>query len=110
MLSTALIVFALHRPVAPPVVQITPAAVQTVASVPDAEIQARVDAAVAKAVGQVHAQQAAQTKQLISDLRQARASLLLAAQEFEYDRKRTGAASILAGMQGPPNRSQGEVR
>jgi hypothetical protein len=111
MLSAALIVFALHRPAAaPPSMPIPPAGVQTVASVPDSEIQARVDAAVSKAVGQVQSQQAAQTKQLISDLHEARASLLLAAQEFEYNQKRAGAASILAGLQGPPNRNQGDVQ
>jgi hypothetical protein len=104
MLSAALIVFALHRPAAPPVVQIAPAGVQTVATIPEAEIQARVDAAVAKAVGQVQMQQAAETRQLISDLHQARGSLLLAAQEFEYNQKRAGASSILAGLQRPPNR------
>jgi hypothetical protein len=104
MLSAALVVFALHRPAAaPPVVQIAPPQVQTVAAVSDSEIQARIDAAVAKAVSQVNTQQAERTKQLVSDLRQARASVILAVQELEYNQKRAGASSIQA-LYRPPSR------
>jgi hypothetical protein len=109
MLSAALVVFALHRPAQGPVVQFAPAGVQTVATVPPSQLQGLIDGAVAKAVGQVQVQQAAETRQLISDLREARASLLLARQEYEYDQKRAGATRILAGMR-PPNRDLGEAK
>jgi hypothetical protein len=104
MLSAALVVFAMHRPAAPPVVQIAPAGVQTVATASDFEIQTRVDAAIARTMAPIQAQQAEQTKQLVSDLHQARASLLLAAQELEYNQKRANAGIIVARVQGPPNR------
>jgi hypothetical protein len=113
MLSTALIVFALHRPaVAPPIVQIAPAGVAQIATVAasDVDIQARIDAAVAKAVGQVQVRQAAETRRLISDLHDARASLLLAKQEYDYEQKRFGTSRILAGAQPPPDRTQGDLR
>jgi hypothetical protein len=108
MLSTALVVFALHRPAAaPPVVQIAPAAVQTVAAVSDTEVQARIDAAVAKAVGQMESREAHKTRELISDLQQTRARLLIAAQEFDNTQKRDGARLLRAGMFTPPDRANG---
>ena len=113
MLSAALIVFALYRPAqAPPVVQIATPGVEHVATAPVSgqEIQSQIDAAVAKAVGRVQVQQAAQVRQLISDLHDARASLLLARQEFDFDRRRSGTGRILMGAQRPPEGTQGVVQ
>jgi hypothetical protein len=103
MLSVALVVFALHRPAPAPVVVATaPAPAQTTAAVSDSEIQARVDIAVARAVGQIQERQTQQTKALIAQLHDARASLLLARQEYDFDMKRAGAGKISAGLLRPP--------
>jgi hypothetical protein len=81
--------------------------VQTVATVSDAEIQARVDAAVAKAVGEVQKSQTLQTKSLIADLAEARYRLQLAADQYDQSLKRSGARWLTAGLVGPP---QGDLQ
>jgi anti-sigma factor RsiW len=103
LLSAALVVFALTRPAPAPNVAIAPAPVGTVlAAVSDADMQARIDAAVARAVGQAQTRQAQQTKQLISELDDARSRLLLASQELDFNSRRESASLITAGVYGPP--------
>src|SRR5579883_799682 len=80
MLSAALMVFALHRPAPAPVVSVAPAPAQTVAAaqpaMSEADVQARIDAAVAKAVERVEARQDAKLQEAKTDLEQARRRLL----------------------------------
>jgi len=106
MLSTALVVFALHRPAPAPVVNVAPAPAQTVAAaapgLTDAEVQVRIDAAVTKAVVGVEARQKAQLEQVKADLDGARQRLLLASQEFDYNSKRQGAHYVTTGVVAPP--------
>jgi hypothetical protein len=102
MLSAALVVFALYRPAPAPVVQIAPAGVRTVAAASDSEIQARIDAAVAKSIGEVEARQVLKTNQLVADLEQARHRLLMAAEEYDQSQRRSGAGKLLAGFYAPP--------
>ncbi len=104
MLSAALVVFAFHRPApAPATVAIAPAAAQTaIAPVSDTEIQARIDAAVAKAVGAVEARHAQETKQLVADVEQARQRLQLAAEEYDQNQRRNKTAMLVAGFYNPP--------
>lgn len=104
MLSAALVVSALHKPApAPvPVAQAPAAAVQTVATVSDADIQARIDTAVAKAVAGVQARQAQEAKQLVAEVEQARQRLQLAAEQYEYSEKRAGSQRVVAGLLNPP--------
>jgi hypothetical protein len=102
MLSAALVVFALYRPAPAPVVPIAASRVKTVAAVSDAEIQARIDAAVAKGIGEVEARQALKTKELVADLEQARHRLLMAAEEYDQSQRRNGAGKLMAGFYAPP--------
>jgi anti-sigma factor RsiW len=102
MLSAALIVFAVTRQA--PVTQVAtappataPAVVRTVS---DAEIQARVDAAVAQVVE-------AKTKELVAEVHQTRQLLLFATEEFEKSMKRNRTQVIASGQYGPPP-EQGE--
>jgi hypothetical protein len=105
MLSAALVVFALHRPAPAPVVSVAPAPVQTVAAaspgLTEAEVQARVDAAVAKAVAPLEARQKAQLEQVKGDLEGRRQRLILA-EQFVYNSKRDNASLISAGLMAPP--------
>jgi anti-sigma factor RsiW len=102
MLSTALIVFAFHKPAPAPEARNAPVEIRTVATVPDSDIQSRIDAAVAKAVGSVEARHATQTKQLAVELDNARMGLRLAAQEFDQAQRRAGSRVITAGLLNPP--------
>jgi anti-sigma factor RsiW len=110
MLSAALIVSALNRPAPAPAVQMAPPVVRAV-SVSEADIQARVDTAVAKAVAEVEARQQRQTRQILADLEESRRRLLVAADEFDYVNKRDGATMISAGLVGPPQfRGTGDMK
>lgn len=110
MLSAALVVFAITRPAPVPVVQVAPAVAKTVA-VAESDLQARIAAAVTEAVAQVEARQQGQTRQILADLDESRRRLVLAAQEFEYYRRREGATLISAGLVGPPpERGRGEAK
>jgi hypothetical protein len=106
MLSAALVLFALHRPAPAPVVSVAPAPVQTVAAaspgLSEAQVQARIDAAVAKAVAPLEARQQAQLEQVKADLDGARQRLILAAQEFDYNHKRERASMVAYGVMAPP--------
>src|SRR5262245_44643585 len=94
MLSTAILVSALTRPV--PVLQVaTPspaASVQPVSPVSNAEIQARIDAridaAVSTAVAAAETRRDSRERQLVADLERTRVGLLLAADELERARRR----------------------
>lgn len=108
MLSIALVVFALHKPAPAPVAAVAPtAAVATVATVSDTEIQARIDAAVAKAVGDAEARQTVKTKQATAELDMMRQRLLLAAEELDNSQKRNGSRLLRASNYGPP---ESEIR
>jgi hypothetical protein len=105
MLSAALVVFALHRPAPAPVVSVAPATVQAVAAgapgLTEAEVQARIDAAVAKAVAPLEARQKTQLEQVKADLDGARQRLILAEQEFDYNYKKEGAGMVSARVYVP---------
>jgi len=109
MLSAALVVFAFYRPAPAPVPQTAPAVVRTVAAVPDSEIQARIDSAVAKGVAEIEARQVLKTKELVAEVDHARRGLLLAAQELEYAQRRRGTERLNAGLLLPP-RNDGDDR
>jgi anti-sigma factor RsiW len=105
MLSAALVVFALQRPAPAPVVNVAPASAQTVAAagpaMTEVEVQARIDAAVAKAVAPLEARQKMQMEQVKADLDGARQRLILAEQEFDYNNKRQATNLITAGVMKP---------
>jgi anti-sigma factor RsiW len=93
MLSAALVVFALSRPPAPqpaPLRPEAPAAAVTAApsAVSDEQIQARIDAAVAKAIDAGEQRQVEKTRSLVAELETARQRLSLAAEEYELNSKR----------------------
>jgi hypothetical protein len=98
MLSIAILVSAMTRPA--PVIQ--PAPVTAVQPISDAEIQARIDAAVAKAVAGSETRQEMRNRQLVSEVGQARQQLLWAASEFELMRKRSNVGVVSAGLYAPP--------
>jgi hypothetical protein len=103
MLSAALVVFAIYRPApAPAPIASAPITVAAAAGPSEAAIKAAIEAAVAKAVGEVETRQAIQTKALVADLDNARQQLLFAAQEFDLAQKRNGAARLTAGLYAPP--------
>ena len=81
MLSVALVVSAVMRtaPAGPVVIDRPTAPVTTVS---DTEIQARIDVAVAKAVGE-------KTAQMVADLEDARRRLQVAAAEYDISQKRS---------------------
>jgi anti-sigma factor RsiW len=110
MLSAALLVFAVSRPGPAPVAQTAPSAVKTVAMVSDTDIQARIDAAVAKALGDVEARHVQQTKQLVADVEQARQRLQLAAQEMDQAQRRNGSRVLSAGLYNPPPADMGDLK
>jgi hypothetical protein len=105
LLSAAIVVFALNRPAPAPVVQLAPAPIHTVAAaapaLTEAEIQARIDTAVAKALGPVEARQQHELEAVRADLDGARRRLILAEQEYDYNNKRDSASLIRAGLMAP---------
>ncbi len=112
MLSAALIFYSL-RPV--PVRQIAaapPPAAQVVrpASLSDAQIQARIDTAVAKAVAQSEARQTQNTQALVAELERTRQRLLIAAGEFDYYQKKANQLVISANNYSMPPLGNPEVK
>ena len=89
MLSAALVVFALIRPVpiAGPVASAVPATAAP-AHLSDAEIQERVDAAVARAMAAGERQQTEKARAMVAELETARRQLSLAAEEYDLSVKR----------------------
>ena len=106
MLSIAILVSAL-RPAGQ--IAVRPGAPQVVQTVSDAEIQSRIDNAVAKAVAQVDARQTGKTKQLVADLESTRQRLLWAASEFDLYQKRAKTVQVLASY-GPPRADNGDLK
>jgi hypothetical protein len=105
MLSVALLVSAgrvLDPPKAPPVV--------AVAQIADADIQNRIESAVAKAVAEVDARQTQKTAQLVADLEDARRKLLLAAAEYDWSQKRATNVRISASAYQMPRVDNGEAK
>ncbi len=113
LLSAALVVFALTRPapvqlvrqVQVPAAPTTQAA-QTVQTVPEAAIQARIDQAADRAV-------AARTRQLDAEVaaeRQERQKLLLVAAELDVASRRQHALYMTASGYGPPRQPAGEAK
>lgn len=102
MLSAALVVFAFHRPApAPgPMIALQPAGVTRIGT--DADIRPIIDAAVAKAVGDLEVRQTEKTKQLVAEVEQTRQRLQLAAEEFTRSQKRSNSAMVVAGLFTPP--------
>ena len=78
---------------------ITPAAVQTLS---DTDIQARIDAAVAKALEAAETRQADRITQLASQVQQTRLRLQWAADEFERAEKRNRVLTMASSGLGPP--------
>jgi len=111
MLSGAIVFSALHAPVGQ--VAELPKPVTVVQSLSEAEIQARVDAAVgpavAKAIAATEVRQAEKFRQVTAELEQTRQRLLWAASEYEMQGKRNRTAVLSAGLyQAPP--SSGEPK
>ena len=99
MLSVAILFSALTRPV--PVIQLAPP-VMAVKPVSDADIQARIDAAVSKAVAESETRNDARNRQLVADVERASQRLLWAASEFELLQKRSNVGVVSAGLYAPP--------
>ena len=108
MLSVALLVSAVMRPA--PVGRVSdPPKASPVAAVPgmhgvsDADIQTRIDNAVAKAVAEMDARQTQRTAQLVADLGNARAKLLVAAAEYDWSEKRANRQRMTASAYQMPS-------
>jgi anti-sigma factor RsiW len=114
MLSAALLVSAVMRPA--PAGRVVPDPPKATASkttamvqpVADAEIQARIEAAVAKAVTQIELRQTQKTAQLVADLEDARKRLLLAAAEYDMSQKRV--TTLRASAYELPSLGGGEAK
>jgi hypothetical protein len=105
MLSAALVVFAMYRPAPAPAPIAPPAVMATVAAPPAVDVQALVDAAVAKA----EERQAVKTAAIMVDLANAQKQLLWAAEELEQTQKRNAVRIAGLGIYGPPAEN-GEMR
>jgi anti-sigma factor RsiW len=95
------------RPMTPVTAGMTPAPAPVVQTVADADIQARVDAAVMKAVAQVEARQDARTKQLVAEVESTRRRLLMAAGELDISQRRV--TTLRASMYNMPA-AQGDLK
>jgi hypothetical protein len=110
MLSAALLGSAWMRPAPvgrvpdPPKATAVVAGAGLVQPVSDAELQPRIDAAVAKAVSQIESRQIQKTAQLVADLEDARRKLVLAAAEYDMSQKRarvlTSSAYVMPPVRG----------
>jgi hypothetical protein len=105
MLSAALVVFAMYRPAPAPAPVAPPAVMATVAPPPAVDVQALVNAAVAKA----EERQAVKTAAIMADLANAQKQLLWAAEELEQSQKRNAVRIAAMGIYGPPAEN-GEMR
>jgi hypothetical protein len=76
----------------------------------DADIQNRIESAVAKAVAEVDARQTQKTAQLVADLEDARKRLLLAAVEYDMSQKRSNTLRVSASSYQMPGIGAGEVK
>jgi hypothetical protein len=107
MLSVALLVSALVSPPMRPApaghVSGVPQASPGATRVSDADIQARIDNAVAKAIAEVDARQTRKTAQLVADLRNERTKLLVAAAEYDWSQKRANSQRMTASAYQMPH-------
>ncbi|HMC57665.1 MAG TPA: hypothetical protein VKJ01_00605, partial [Candidatus Solibacter sp.] len=87
-----------------------PKASSVVAHVSDADIQTRIDNAVAKAIAEVDARQTRKVAQLVADLRNERTKLLVAAAEWDWSQKRANGQRISASAYQMPRIGAGEVK
>jgi anti-sigma factor RsiW len=110
MLSAAILVSALTRPAPAPVVMAPAPAAIAAASLPDAQIDRRVRVAVEQAMAQSEMRHVRQTKELVSELEQSRQRLLVAAQEFDFSRKRDKVRIMATSQYGPPARDDGDAK
>lgn len=113
MLSVALLVSALMRPAPVGRVSDPPKASAVVAGpgMPGpyaADIQNRIDNAVAKAIAEVDARQTQKTAQLVADLRHERTKLLVAAAEYDWSQKRANSQRMTASAYQMPRVENGE--
>ena len=104
MLSAAIVVYAL-RPAPAPVLPKAPQ--QIVQAVSAADIEARIDAAVARAAAQWETRQAENNRQLVKDLETARKRLEWAAAELDLSERRGLRDHMLASNYGGPNQNGG---
>lgn len=105
MLSVAIVVYAL-RP-SPPVQPLIAPPQQVVRTVSDTDIQARVDAAVARAAAELDARQTEKNKELVADLETARKRLQLAAAELDLTERRGLRDKMSLASYGPPHEEGG---
>jgi hypothetical protein len=118
MLSVALLVSALVSPLGSrlmrpaPVGHVSgvPKALPVSAQVSDADIQSRIDNAVAKAIAEVDARQTRKTAQLVADLRNERTKLLVAAAEYDWSQKRANSQRMTASAYQMPRVENGEAK
>jgi hypothetical protein len=110
MLSVALLVSAVMRPAPVGRVSDPPKALPAAAQISDADIQTRIDKAVVKAVAEVDARQTQKTAQLVADLRNARANLLVAAAEYDMSQKRATNVRISASAYQMPRVDNGVAK
>jgi len=114
MLSVALLVSALVSPLmrTAPVGRVSdpPKALPVAAQISDADIQIRVDNAVAKAIAEVDARQTQKTAQLVADLRNERTKLLVAAAEYDWSQKRANSQRMISSAYQMPSIGKGEVK
>lgn len=112
MLSAAILFSAVTRP-APAKLQPAPLAVQTIAAtpatptMPEAEIQRRIQAAVEKAVSASQEKQTAQVRQLVDELRQTRTDLKVAAMQLDWDQRRAENQRYRAEYEPPVRQAAG---
>jgi anti-sigma factor RsiW len=109
MLSAALVVFSLARP-APAVVAVhapvSPVAAVAPAEIPDAQIQARIDSAVARAVAASEQRQTAKTKTLMADLEATRQKWNVVAEQYDLSLKREMAQRASLNYLTPPGEGE----
>ena len=114
MLSVALLVSPLVSQLVRPApvghVSGVPKASSVVAHVSDADIQTRIDNAVAKAIAEVDARQTRKVAQLVADLRNERTKMLVAAAEYDWSQKRANGQRISASAYQMPRIGAGEVK
>jgi hypothetical protein len=109
MLAVAITIYAL-RPQRQDWAGRRPAPPAPVQAVSDSDIQARIDAAVARAVAQSEARQTEKTAQLVAELEHTRQRLIWAADEFDISQKRANVRLLSAGNYGLPSAENGEVK
>ena len=104
MLSTAIVIYALHPAgqQARPMVTAAQAPQPVVQTISDAEIQSRIDVAVSKAVAQVERRQEEKTQSVTADLTAMRQRLVYAANVWEMEHKQSLVRNQVAADYGPP--------